>query len=420
MKLALLITGYARSLMQNYNSIKKNVIQGHDVDVYILCNITGRDKYNNNTISRNFIEEIDPVVLIYENDISFTDDENLNNNLNQAYKLYIVNEHQKNRNIDYDVVVRCRPDIQISEKIDYSHMQTDIIYIPSDSKLDRTKSNIGVCDGFAYGSKAAMNFYCSWFMTVKANPDIRASEHLMLKHISMNCKFAYKLIDLNYVYILSQMNAIAIAGDSGTGKSTLASALQSLFKSPFILECDRYHKWDRYSDKWKTISHLDPRANYLLKMEKDVFDLKMGKTIYQVNYDHDTGRFTQAEHLGGNMDTLIVCGLHTHYLNKICNITIYVEATERLKVRWKINRDTEKRGKTIEQVQQQIIDRQSDFYKYVDIQRGGADIIISYYDDKQYDDLIGLKIIDKKGTWDYGYVHEPMKIILQYVLEYIQ
>jgi len=27
-------------------------------------------------------------------------------------------------------------------------------------------------------------------------------------------------------------------------------------------------------------------------MEKDVFDLKIGKDIYQVDYDHSSGKFT--------------------------------------------------------------------------------------------------------------------------------
>ena len=37
------------------------------------------------------------------------------------------------------------------------------------------------------------------------------------------------------------------------------------------LECDRYHKWERYNDNWNNYTHLNPNANFLCKMQKDFF-----------------------------------------------------------------------------------------------------------------------------------------------------
>ena len=68
-------------------------------------------------------------------------------------------------------------------------------------------------------------------------------------------------------------------------------------------------------------------------MQKDVFDLKIGKDIYQVNYDHTNGKFTENEHIESK-DTMIVCGLHTFY-NKCSNLNIYIDTSEDLNKYWK-------------------------------------------------------------------------------------
>ena len=79
---------------------------------------------------------------------------------------------------------------------------------------------------------------------------------------------------------------------------------------------------ERLDDKkWKKSTHLNPNSNYITKMQKDVFDLKIGKNIYQVDYDHKTGIFTQEECIESK-DTVIVCGLHSLYNNN-SNLNIF-------------------------------------------------------------------------------------------------
>ena len=59
-------------------------------------------------------------------------------------------------------------------------------------------------------------------------------------------------------------------------------------------------------------------------MNKDVFDLKLGNNIYQVDYDHKTGMFTDKQNIQSS-NNIIVCGLHSHYLNNnIINLKIYI------------------------------------------------------------------------------------------------
>ena len=100
----------------------------------------------------------------------------------------------------------------------------------------------------------------------------------------------------------------------------ISNKLKEKINGSFILECDRYHKWERLSENWNNYTHLDLSANYITKMRDDVFDIFQGKNIYQVDYDHANGTFTNKE-LINSTDNLIVCGLHTIYNdNTLLNI----------------------------------------------------------------------------------------------------
>ena len=45
-------------------------------------------------------------------------------------------------------------------------------------------------------------------------------------------------------------------------------------------------------------------------MKEDIFNLKIGENIYQVDYDHHNGKFTEVQKLQ-NKSNIILCGLHT-------------------------------------------------------------------------------------------------------------
>jgi uridine kinase len=124
---------------------------------------------------------------------------------------------------------------------------------------------------------------------------------------------------------------------------------------------------------------LNPEANYLAKMTKDVFNLKLGKNIYQVDYNHQTGKFTDKE-LIESTENIIVCGLHTLYMtDNIINLKIFIDTDTNLKTPWKIKRDVQKRGYSIYKIVKQINDRNEDYTKFILPQREQSDIIINFY-----------------------------------------
>ena len=116
-------------------------------------------------------------------------------------------------------------------------------------------------------------------------------------------------------------------------------------------------------------------------MQDDVFDLKLGNNIFQVDYNHSKGKFTSRTQIESK-DNVIVCGLHSLYLsNDISDLKIYMDTQEDLRIFWKIKRDIIKRGYTKEKVYEQILNRKTDFETYILPQKQEADIIINIYCD---------------------------------------
>ena len=178
---------------------------------------------------------------------------------------------------------------------------------------------------------------------------------------------------------------IAVAGNSGSGKTTFCKFLsRSIKEKSVILECDRYHKWERGDKKWEKFTHLNPVANNLHQMSKDVKSLTRGNTIYQINYDHSNGKFTDKEKIE-SQDFVIVCGLPSffHEKEEPYFLKIFMDTAEELQVPWKMNRDKKKRGYTYIQVMEEIKRRKKDYDEHVFPQKAMADLSIKFIKNKK-------------------------------------
>jgi len=426
MRIALYISGYLRGFKENIESIKKNIIQDNFCDIYIhITEDDCSDKYLNKRISYDYIKNtLNPKLVLITNNIMFSNNIIINNLLNQTYKFFWLNEERKKicqiENINYDIIVKIRPDVYISDKLIYN-IDLNNIYIPIDSKIDKHKLNDindkFVCDILAYGNCDIMNNYFNYYLQI--NDLIKKYGNInevLLYYYLINNNIKYNLININYYVILSLCNTIAISGDSASGKTTISNILKEFFNNSFILECDRYHKWERNNENWKNMTHLNPEANYITKMTCDVFDLKIGNNIYQVDYDHNIGKFTDKQ-LIESKENVIVCGLHSLYLpNNIINLKIYMDTDDNLRILWKIKRDKEKRGYSVENILEQIRLRKKDFQKYIYPQKQKADIIIKFYTNKifdlnNYDINENLDIYLKIGIKNIYNINKIIKLI---------
>ena len=183
-------------------------------------------------------------------------------------------------------------------------------------------------------------------------------------------------------------NIIAISGDSGSGKTTLMNELESLFNTSVLkLEGDRYHKWERGNPNWENYTHLNPDANHITKFSNDIYNLKIGENIYQVDYDHTNGTFTEIEELKSSKN-IIMCGLHTlydHNTNHLFNLKIFLKPDEKLRIHWKMKRDIKNRGYNKDKVIETLRSRSDDSLQFIHPQENAADLIITFYTDEEFD-----------------------------------
>ena len=125
----------------------------------------------------------------------------------------------------------------------------------------------------------------------------------------------------DYYHLGKKPIVLGIAGDSGTGKTTFSEALVKLFGENQAVELvgDDYHNWDRSSPMWKTLTHLNPRANNLFKMVSDLDKMLDGEFVKVRSYNHITGRFMSEIRQKGNQ-VILVSGLHALYPKQLVDI----------------------------------------------------------------------------------------------------
>lgn len=169
-KVAFCFSGQARTLDLCYPYIKRNFLDPlgknkKDYDIF-CCVEDDKDASKVNILkptkilkitSRNFNKEYKDVLRL--NYRKFFARGNLNNQLNQIYKIYLANnlrkDYQKEKNISYDWVIRTRFDIFPLNKINYSKLSKEYLYIPRAKELRFPNYS----DIIALGSDNLLNIY---------------------------------------------------------------------------------------------------------------------------------------------------------------------------------------------------------------------------------------------------------------------
>lgn len=174
---------------------------------------------------------------------------------------------------------------------------------------------------------------------------------------------------------------LGVAGDSGAGKDTFVDAVTELFGKHSVVKLsgDDYHLWDRQKPMWEVMTHLNPRANDLEGFCKDLVSLTDGKKILSRHYDHETGKRSKMFQIDSN-GIIIASGLHAFYLPALrdCyDLKIYLDIDEELRRYFKLKRDVQQRGHTVEHVISSLEKRGPDSQRFVHPQNRYADLILS-------------------------------------------
>merc|ERR1719310_921434 len=225
---------------------------------------------------------------------------------------------------------------------------------------------------------------------------------------------------------------IGVAADSGCGKSTFMRRLTSIFGGDVVgplgggfdapdgwetntlvsdlttvICLDDYHLNDRNGRKVSGLTALNPLENNFDLMYEQVNALKNGETVKKPIYNHVNGTLDTPEKIEPT-PIIIFEGLHPMHderVRDLLDFTLYLDISDEVKLNWKIQRDMEERGHSLESIMASIEARKPDFDAYIEPQKAFADYVIEVLPtdlDKEDKKTLKVRAIQKKGVADFN------------------
>ncbi len=180
---------------------------------------------------------------------------------------------------------------------------------------------------------------------------------------------------------------LGMVGDSAAGKTTLSRGIAALLgpERVAVLCTDDYHRFNRQQRKALGITPLHPDCNNLDIMAQHLRLLRAGEPILKPQYNHSIGDFGAPQYVKPQ-PFLIGDGLLGFYwqeMRSAYSVLVYLDPPEDVRRRWKIQRDTTKRGYTEAELLRDMDMREPDSAAYIRPQREHADIVVSFYPNKE-------------------------------------
>ncbi len=176
---------------------------------------------------------------------------------------------------------------------------------------------------------------------------------------------------------------LGIVGDSAAGKTTLTRGIaQVLGEHDVTTICtDDYHRYDRQQRKEMGISALHPDCNYVDIIEQHLGLLRQGQPILKPIYNHTTGGFDAPEYIEPKKFVIVegLLGYSSKIARDAYDVKDYLAPPEDLRTKWKIKRDTRKRGYDESAVLAALAAREPDSEAFIRPQRKWADVVVTFY-----------------------------------------
>ena len=183
---------------------------------------------------------------------------------------------------------------------------------------------------------------------------------------------------------MSPVYIIAIAGGSGSGKSTFASSLLNQFpESIALVSCDNYYKAQDHLplEERRLLNYDAPEALELDLMAHHLQALKQGEAVDCPVYDFAlhtrSGKVERIE----PRPVIIVDGiliLSDPALRELFDLMIYVETDADERILRRARRDMETRGRQIDDIMQQYLSTVKPMHEtYVEPSKKHADLILN-------------------------------------------
>jgi phosphoribulokinase len=224
---------------------------------------------------------------------------------------------------------------------------------------------------------------------------------------------------------------IGVAADSGCGKSTFMRRLTSIFGGDVVgplgggfgnggwetntlvsdlttvICLDDYHINDRNGRKVSGLTALNTLENNFDLMYEQVKALKSGETISKPIYNHVNGTLDTPETVEPT-PIIIFEGLHPMHderVRELLDFTLYLDISDEVKLNWKIQRDMEERGHSLESILASIEARKPDFDAFIAPQKEFADMTIEVLPtqlDPEDKKTLRVRCIQKEGVDDFS------------------
>eukprot|EP00592_Proboscia_alata_P008650 CAMPEP_0194354144 /NCGR_PEP_ID=MMETSP0174-20130528/2334_1 /TAXON_ID=216777 /ORGANISM="Proboscia alata, Strain PI-D3" /LENGTH=389 /DNA_ID=CAMNT_0039122969 /DNA_START=64 /DNA_END=1233 /DNA_ORIENTATION=- len=225
---------------------------------------------------------------------------------------------------------------------------------------------------------------------------------------------------------------IGVAADSGCGKSTFMRRVTSIFGGDAevgplgggfgteggwetntlvsdlttVICLDDYHSNDRGGRKVSGLTALNTAENNFDLMYEQVKALKDGKTISKPIYNHVNGTLDTPETVVPT-PIVIIEGLHPMHdarVRDLLDFSLYLDISDDVKLNWKIQRDMEERGHSLESILASIEARKPDFDSYIAPQKEFADLLIEVLPtnlDAEDKKTLRVRAVQKQGVDDF-------------------
>lgn len=176
---------------------------------------------------------------------------------------------------------------------------------------------------------------------------------------------------------------LGIVGDSAAGKTTLTRGIAQVLGADnvTVICTDDYHRYDRTQRAETGLTALHPDCNYIDIMQQHLSLLRTGQPILKPVYSHKTGTFEAPVYIKPQKYVIIegLLGYSTRIARDCFDVKVYLAPPESLRAKWKVKRDTMKRGYSAEQVLAEMEKREPDSEQFIRPQRKWADVVVSFY-----------------------------------------
>lgn len=175
---------------------------------------------------------------------------------------------------------------------------------------------------------------------------------------------------------------LGVVGDSAAGKTTMTRGLVRILGEEQVtaVSTDDYHRYDRRQRAERAITPLHPDCNYVDIMSQHLRHLRRGEPILKPVYVHSDGTFGPPAYVDPKPFTIVegLLGYYCEALLDSYDVRVYLAPPEDLRRKWKVRRDTSRRGYTTDQVLTELDKREADSAQFIRPQERHADVVVSF------------------------------------------